>query len=183
MQCTFPRKLEDAPAYHNWPGENLEVVYGEGLYIGYRHYERAKIAPLFPFGHGLSYTTFEYGRPSINKKVLSSEAGSTVEITLAISNIGEVEGAETVQVYVHDEKSRLKRPEKELVAFEKVFLEPGETQHISLSLDKHAAGYFDTAIGRWIAEEGRFNVLIGASSADIRRTISFSVKESFTWVF
>ncbi|KIH88435.1 beta-glucosidase [Sporothrix brasiliensis 5110] len=183
LPCTFPRRLEDAPAYHNWPGENLEVIYGEGLYIGYRHYERAKIAPLFPFGHGLSYTQFEYGRPSINKKVLSPESGSTVEITLAISNIGDVEGAETVQVYVHDEKSRLARPEKELVAFEKVSLEPSETQHITLSLDKHAVGYYDTAIGQWIAEEGRFNVLIGASSADIRRSISFSVEESFTWVF
>lgn len=158
-------------------------MYGEGLYIGYRHYERAKIEPLFPFGHGLSYTSFEYGRPSINTKTLSSEAGSTVDVTLAISNIGEVEGAETVQVYVHDEKSRLTRPEKELVAFEKVFLQPGETQHITIPLDKHAVGYFDTAINRWIAEEGRFNVLIGASSADIRRTISFDVKESFTWVF
>lgn len=158
-------------------------MYGEGLYIGYRHYERAKVAPLFPFGHGLSYTSFEYGRPSISKKVLSPEAGSAVEIMLAVSNVGEVEGAETVQVYVHDEKSRLLRPEKELVAFEKVFLEPGETKHVCLSLDKYAVGYYDTSIGRWIAEEGRFDALIGASSADIRRTISFSVQESFTWVF
>ncbi|KAL1888681.1 hypothetical protein Sste5346_009386 [Sporothrix stenoceras] len=183
LPCTFPRRLEDSPAYHNWPGENLEVMYGEGLFIGYRHYERAKIEPLFPFGHGLSYTSFEYGRPSVNTKTLSSEVGSTVDITLAISNIGEVEGAETVQLYVHDEKSRLIRPEKELVAFEKVFLEPGETRHITISLDKRAVGYFDTAINRWIAEEGRFNVLIGASSADIRRTISFDVKKSFNWVF
>ena len=158
-------------------------MYGEGLFIGYRHYERVKIAPLFPFGHGISYTTFEYGRPSIDKKVLSPEAGSTVEILLAVSNIGEIAGAETVQVYVHDEKSRLMRPEKELVAFEKVFLDAGETKHIRVTLDKHAVGYYDPAIGRWIAEEGRFDVLIGASSADIRRTISFSVEESFTWVF
>ncbi|CAK7208385.1 hypothetical protein SBRCBS47491_000074 [Sporothrix bragantina] len=183
LPCTFPRRLEDAPAYHNWPGENLEIVYGEGLFIGYRHYERVKVAPLFPFGHGLSYTAFEYGRPSIDKKVLSSEVGSTIEILLAVSNIGDVAGAETVQVYVHDEKSRLVRPEKELVAFEKVFLDAGETKHIRLSLDKYAVGYYDPAIGQWIAEEGKFDVLIGASSADIRRTISFSVEESFTWVF
>ncbi|OAA54347.1 Glycoside hydrolase, family 3 [Niveomyces insectorum RCEF 264] len=167
LPCTFPKRLEDAPAYHNWPGENSEVIYGEGLYIGYRHYERAKIAPLFPFGHGLSYTTFEYGRPSINTKVLLPEESSTVEITLAISNIGDVAGAETVQVYVQDEKSRLPRPEKELSAFGKVFLDPGETQHIRVSLDKYAVGYYDTSIGQWIAEEGLFNVLIGASSADI----------------
>ncbi|EPE05830.1 glycoside hydrolase family 3 protein [Ophiostoma piceae UAMH 11346] len=182
LPCTFPRRLQDTPAYHNWPGENLEVVYGEGLYIGYRHYERASIPPLFAFGHGLSYTTFEYGRPSISRKVLGDAPGETVDITLAVSNIGSVGGAETVQVYVHDEKSRLPRPEKELAAFEKVFLDAGETKHIQIPLDKYAVGYYDTAIGRWIAEQGRFDVLIGSSSADIRRSISFEVEESFTWV-
>jgi beta-glucosidase len=166
LPCTFPRRLEDAPAYHNWPGENLEVNYGEGLYIGYRHYERAKIEPLFPFGHGLSYTTFEYGRPSLSSKVLTPEG--SLELIVAVSNVGEVMGSETVQVYVRDEKSRLPRPEKELVAFEKVTLEPGETRHLNMRLDKHAVGYYDTAIKRWIAEEGRFLVCVGASSADIK---------------
>jgi beta-glucosidase len=167
-QCTFPKRLQDAPAYHNWPGENLEVAYGEGLYIGYRHYERAHLEPLFPFGHGLSYTTFEYGRPSLSAKTLGGDAGSSIEVLLALSNLGAVAGAETVQVYVADERSRLPRPEKELAAFEKVFLEPGETKHVSLRLDRYSVGYYDTAIKRWIAEEGRFEVLIGASSADIR---------------
>lgn len=166
LPCTFPRRLEDAPAYHNWPGENLEVNYGEGLYIGYRHYERAGIEPLFPFGHGLSYTTFEYGRPSLSSKVLAP--GGVIELVVAVSNIGEVAGSEAVQVYVRDEKSRLPRPEKELVAFEKVALEAGETRHLSVKLDKHAVGYYDTAIKRWIAEEGRFVVCVGASSADIK---------------
>jgi beta-glucosidase len=166
LPCTFPKRLEDAPAYHNWPGENLEVNYGEGLYIGYRHYERAKIEPLFPFGHGLSYTTFEYGRPSLSSKVLTPEG--SIELIVAVSNVGEVTGSETVQVYVRDEKSRLPRPEKELVAFEKVTLEPDETRHLSMRLDKHAVGYYDTAIKRWIAEEGKFVVSVGASSADIK---------------
>lgn len=166
LPCTFPRRLEDAPAYHNWPGENLEVNYGEGVYIGYRHYERAKVEPLFPFGHGLSYTTFEYGRPSLSSKVLEPEG--TIELIVAVSNVGETAGSETVQVYVRDEKSRLPRPEKELVAFEKVALEPGETRHLRITLDKHAVGYYDTAINRWIAEEGRFLVCVGASSADIK---------------
>ena len=142
------------------------MVYGEGLYMGYRHYERAKIAPLFPFGHGLSYSTFEFGRPSLSSKVLT--ANSTVEIIIAVTNVSGTAGAEIVQVYVNDEKSRLPRPEKELVAFEKVFLAPGETKHVRLYLDRYAVGYYDTSISRWIAEEGRFNVLIGASSADIR---------------
>ncbi|KAH8906025.1 glycosyl hydrolase family 3 N terminal domain-containing protein [Coniochaeta sp. PMI_546] len=181
LPCTFPRRLEDAPAYHNWPGENLEVTYGEGLYIGYRHYERAKIEPLFPFGHGLSYTTFEYGRPSLSCKVLTPDG--SIELIVAVSNVGEVTGSETVQVYVRDEKSRLPRPEKELVAFEKVTLEAGETRHLRMKLDKHAVGYYDTAIKRWIAEEGRFVVCVGASSADIKYSTAFEVKESFTWIF
>ncbi|KAK7716884.1 hypothetical protein SLS63_010891 [Diaporthe eres] len=182
LPCTFPKALTDTPAYHNWPGENLGVVYGEGLYIGYRHYERAKIAPLFPFGHGLSYTTFEYGRPSLSGRVLS-EDGPALELLVAVSNIGDADGFETVQIYVHDEKSRLPRPERELVSFEKVFLERDQTRHLRIRIDKYAVGYYDTSLRAWIAEEGRFEVLIGASSADIRRKISFEVKESFTWVF
>lgn len=142
------------------------MLYGEGIFIGYRHYDSAKIAPLFPFGHGLSYTTFEYGRPEIHSRVL--EANSSVKVTLAVSNIGQRSGAEVVQIYVRDEKSKVSRPEKELVAFEKVCLEAGETKHIHIELDKYAVGYFDTSIQSWIAEQGVFDVLIGASSADIR---------------
>lgn len=181
LPTTFPKRIEDTPAYHNWPGENLKVLYGEGIFVGYRHYERAKIEPLFPFGHGLSYTSFEYGRLELNSDTLS--ANGSIEIIMAVSNIGDVAGAETVQVYVHDEKSNLPRPEKELVGFEKVFLNAGQTKHIRLYLDKYSVGYYDTSIPAWLAEEGSFKVLIGASSADIRRSATFEVKESFTWVF
>jgi beta-glucosidase len=142
------------------------VQYGEGIYIGYRHFERSKIEPLFPFGHGLSYTEFEYGRLEISTRTLTPDG--SVKITLAISNIGDRDGAEIVQVYVHDDKSRLPRPEKELVAFEKVYLEAGETRHLNIVLDKFAVGYYDESIPGWIAEEGSFKVLIGASSTDIR---------------
>ncbi|KAI8691902.1 Beta-glucosidase [Fusarium sp. Ph1] len=181
LPATFPKRIEHTPAWHTWPGENHKVLYGEGLYIGYRHYDHAKITPLFPFGHGLSYTTFEYGRPEISTRTLTPDG--VINITLAISNIGNRAGAETVQLYIHDEKSRLPRPEKELVAFEKVFLEADETRHITISLDKYAVGYYDETVPGWIAEEGAFKVLIGASSADIRQSTNFSVKESFTWVF
>ncbi|RSL63603.1 hypothetical protein CEP54_005165 [Fusarium duplospermum] len=181
LPATFPKRIEHTPAWHTWPGENHKVLYGEGLYIGYRHYDHSKITPLFPFGHGLSYTTFEYGRPEISSRTLTPDG--VINITLAISNIGNRAGAETVQLYVHDEKSRLPRPEKELVAFEKVFLEADETRHITISLDKYAVGYYDETVPGWIAEEGAFKVLIGASSADIRQSTRFSVKESFTWVF
>jgi beta-glucosidase len=173
LPCTFPRRLEDTPAYHTWPGENLDVVYGEGVYIGYRHYERVRVEPLFPFGHGLSYTAFEYGRPSLSSRVLTPEGGA-IELVVAVSNVGPVKGWETVQVYVRDEKSRLPRPEKELVAFEKVELEAGETKHIRIALDKHAVGYFDTALGKWIAEEGTFRALVAASAADVKYVVFFS---------
>ncbi|XXH03094.1 hypothetical protein Hte_009484 [Hypoxylon texense] len=181
LPTTFPRRLEDTPAYHNWPGENLQVLYGEGLYVGYKHYDRANVAPLFPFGHGLSYTTFEYGRPSLSRKTLADSA--PIHLIMAVTNTGRVAGAETIQIYVRDDKSRLPRPEKELVAFEKVFLEPEETKHIIVPLDKYAVGYYDDSVPAWIAEEGTFKVLIGASATDIRHSVPFEVKESFTWTF
>ncbi|KAI1174300.1 glycosyl hydrolase family 3 N terminal domain-containing protein [Nemania sp. FL0916] len=182
LPSTFPRRLEDTPAYHNWPGENLRVLYGEGLFIGYRHYDRAHVAPLFPFGHGLSYTSFEYGRPSLSNRVLTSSA--PIHLVMAVTNTGSTAaGAETVQIYVRDEKSALPRPEKELAAFEKVFLDPEETKHITVPIDKYAVGYYDPAKKAWVAEEGTFKVLIGASATDIRHSVTFEVKESFTWVF
>lgn len=169
LPATFPRRLEDNPAYHNWPGENLKTVYGEGIYIGYRHYERSKIAPLFPFGHGLTYTSFEYGTPSIDNTVLTES--ESVKITVPITNTGSFPAHEIVQGYVKDVKSSLPRPEKELQAFGKVFLQPGETKTVTLNFNKYSVGYFDTSLGQtgaWIAEEGVFDVLIGASSADIK---------------
>ncbi|KAL2200046.1 glycoside hydrolase superfamily [Corynascus similis CBS 632.67] len=182
LPTTFPRRLEDTPAYHNWPGENLDVIYGEGMYMGYRHYDRVGVAPLFPFGHGLSYTTFEYGRPSLSSRVLTAD-GEPIELVVGVSNVGSVRGLETVQVYVRDDKSRLPRPEKELVAFEKVELEAGETKHLRIPLDKYAVGYYDTALGRWVAEEGTFRALVAASAADVKYEVSFEVKETFTWIF
>lgn len=163
---TFPRRLEDNPTYHNWPGENLKVVYGEGIYVGYRHYERMKIQPLFPFGHGLTYTTFHYGTPTISSTVMSES--DTLFISIPITNTGDVVAPEIVQAYVRDINSKLPRPSKELQAFAKVMLQPGETKSVELLLNKYSVGYYDTSIGSWLAEEGSFEVLIGASSADIR---------------
>ena len=138
--------------------------------MGYRHYDRAGVAPLFPFGHGLSYTSFEYGRPSLSAKVLAEDG--TIELVVGVSNVGDVKGMETVQVYVRDEKSRLPRPEKELVAFEKVELEKGETKHLRIPIDKYAVGYWDTAVNKWVAEAGVFKVLVAASAEDIKYVVS-----------
>ncbi|KAF3930924.1 Beta-glucosidase [Dactylella cylindrospora] len=181
LPVTFPKRLEDNPAYHNWPGENQRVVYGEGIYIGYRHYERLKLDVLFPFGHGLSYTSFEYGSVSISKLVL--EEADSIIISVPITNIGSVAGKEIVQLYVRDVKSALPRPEKELQGFTKVELAPGETKVAEIALDKYSVGYYDVAIPGWIAEAGEFEALVGSSSQDIRGIAKFTVRQSFTWVF
>jgi beta-glucosidase len=166
LPTTFPKRLEDNPAYHNWPGENLRVIYGEGIFVGYRHFERMKIEPLFPFGHGLTYTHFSYGEAKISGRFLS-DSGALV-VSVPITNDGQMAAHEIVQLYIRDVKSRLPRPSKELQGFSKVFLEPGDTKTVQLSIDRHSVGYYDTSLQSWIAEEGAFNVLIGASSADIR---------------
>jgi beta-glucosidase len=166
LPTTFPKRLEDSPSFHNWPGENLQVVYGEGLYVGYRHYEHAKLQPLFPFGHGLSYTTFAYGAATISSTTLA--AADRLTVSVPVTNTGRVPAHETVQAYVRDVKARLPRPEKELQAFAKVYLQAGESRVVELVLSKYSVGYYDTAIQSWIAEEGTFDVLVGASSADIR---------------
>ena len=166
LPVTFPRSIKDNPAYHNWPGEDNTVVYGEGLFIGYRHYEAANIPPLFPFGHGLSYGEFEYSNMNLSTKTMT-ESGSIV-VSVSVKNVGATAASEIVQAYVKDTKSRLPRPEKELKAFAKTHLSPGQEKSVTLALDKHSVGYFDTSLEAWIAEEGIFELLIGASSVDIR---------------
>ncbi|CAG8974932.1 hypothetical protein HYALB_00007609 [Hymenoscyphus albidus] len=184
LPTTFPKRLEDNPTYHNWPGGNLQVLYGEGLYIGYRHYEHLSLAPLFPFGHGLSYTTFCYGPPSLSSSVLKNN--QTITLSLTITNTGSREGAEVIQVYIKQKKSRLPRPEKELKGFCKVELREGEGKEVQIELDRYSVGYWDTELrdgkGAWIAEKGDFEVLVGGSSVDIRGCVGFVV-EGFTWVF
>jgi len=172
LPTTFPRRLEDNPAYINYPGENGKVLYGEGIFVGYRYYDKKKIEPLFPFGHGLSYTSFEYSDLEIG----STKAEDSVEITVDVKNTGKREGKEVVQLYVCDVESSLVRPEKELKAFKKVALKPGETKTIHFSLGKDALSYYDPRRKQWIAEAGEFEILIGSSSRDIRARGSFSLK-------
>jgi beta-glucosidase len=163
---TYPIRLVDIPAHINFPGENGEVRYGEGIFIGYRYYDAKEIPVQFPFGYGMSYTTFIYKNPKVSAATFRDVDGLTVSVD--VTNTGKVTGKEVVQVYVHDHKSGLVRPPKELKGFAKVELQPGETKIVTLALDFRAFAYFHPAYKQWITEDGQFDILIGASSADIR---------------
>lgn len=176
---TFPARLEDNPAFLNYPGENGRVTYGEGLFIGYRYYDKKRIAPLFPFGHGLSYTTFAYGEPRLSAPAIGP--GESLTVTIDVTNTGDRAGSEVVQCYVADDHSALIRPPKELRAFAKLQLAPGETQTATFALDPRALAYFDDRRGLWVAEAGEFAILIGRSADTILARASFRLTETATF--
>lgn len=159
---TFPVKVSDNPAYNNFPGEKNVVNYAEGIYVGYRHYDTRNIEPLFPFGHGLSYTTFEYSSLKLKKK------GKSLTASFEIKNTGKTAGAEVSQLYIHDLISSEDRPLKELKNFEKTFLQPGETKTITFSITNEDLSFFSGKQKKWVVEPGQFEVQIGSSSRDIR---------------
>ena len=173
---TFPLKLSDTPAHINWPGGAGEVRYGEGLFIGYRYYDTKEMPVLFPFGYGLSYTTFAYGNANVSAKNFKDVDGLTV--TVDVTNTGNVAGKEIVQVYVHDQKSGLVRPQKELKGFAKVELQPGETKSVSIQLDFRAFAYYHPEYKQWITENGEFDILIAASAADIRQSLTVTLEST-----
>jgi beta-glucosidase len=161
---TFPIRLEDTPAYINYPGIR-DVHYGEGIFVGYRYYDKKDVAPLFPFGHGLSYTHFEYS--DLNTPA-AAKAGAAIPISLTVRNSGDVAGKEIVQVYVRDMVSTLVRPIKELKGFTKVDLQPGQSAQVSFELDSRAFAFFDPYKNQWVVEPGEFEILVGSSSQDLR---------------
>jgi beta-glucosidase len=173
---TFPLKLSDTPAYLNWPGGAGEVRYGEGLFIGYRYYDTKEVPVSFPFGYGLSYTTFEYSNPNVSANAFKDVEGLTV--TVDVTNTGDVAGKEIVQVYVHDHQAGLVRPQKELKGFAKVELQPGETKPVSIQLDFRAFAYYHPEYKQWITEDGDFEILIAASAADIPHTLTVTLESS-----
>lgn len=166
LPTTFPRRLEDSPAYANWAPRDVQTRYEEGIFMGYRHYEHKQIEPLFPFGHGLSYSKFVYGVPSISNTVMGPD--DTIIIAVPLTNASDIEAAEVVQAYIRDVEASVPRPEKELKAFAKVSLQPQETKIVTLALDKHAVGFYDVERKTWVAERGRFDVQLAASSVDVR---------------
>ena len=163
---TFPLNLVDTPAYLNYPGENGTVRYGEGIFIGYRYYDAKDVPTLFPFGYGLSYTSFDYQNPRVSAETFRDVDGLTVLVD--VTNTGPLAGKEIVQVYVRDHEASLTRPPKELKGFAKVELQPGETRTVSVDLDFRAFAFYHPAYRRWITEDGEFDILIGAASDDIR---------------
>jgi beta-glucosidase len=168
LPTTFPVRLEDNPAFINYPGENGQVHYGEGLFVGYRYYDKKQIAPLFPFGHGLSYTQFAYTNLRLNGERFST--GDEILVQVEVTNTGTRAGQEVVQLYVRDEVCRVARPWQELKAFAKVQLAPGETKTVTLPLSEQSLAYYEPLVNGWNAEAGKFVVAVGSSSRDIRLT-------------
>jgi beta-glucosidase len=164
LSVTWPKRLQDTPAFVNYPG-GREVYYGEGIFVGYRSYDQRDLEPLFPFGHGLSYTSFEYGDLQAPETM---RVGETVRVSLTMRNCGDRAGHEVVQLYVSDRQASVTRPPKELKGFAKVFLEPGETQAVHFDLNERAFAFYDPARRRWLVEAGEFEILVGSSSRDIR---------------
>jgi len=168
LPVTFPVKLEDSPAHAlgAYPGDSsLNEYYKEGIMVGYRYFDTKKVDPQFAFGHGLSYTTFAFENLTSTRNT-----DSTVTVKLSVKNTGKVAGAEVVQIYVKDEQASVERPEKELKAFSKVFLQPGESKMIELTLTKEAFMFYDEIKKRFVLEAGKFFIQAGSSSRDIKLT-------------
>jgi len=174
LPLTFPRRYKDVPSYLNFPGEFGEVVYGEGIYVGYRYYDTVEVEPQYEFGYGLSYTTFELGEITMSSDTLALEPGERLTISVDVTNTGARSGKEVVQLYVHDVASTLRKPVKELKGFRKVSLEPGGRETVRLDIEPRALAHYDAKFGRWVVEPGVFRVMVGTSSRDIRRTAEFT---------
>ena len=183
LPFTFPASLQDVGAHKlgEYPGTPrndgspiVDQKYNEGIFVGYRWADKEKTKPLFSFGHGLSYTTFAYGKAIADKKVMGQD--ETLTITLPVTNTGSREGSEVIQLYISDLKSSLPRPVKELKGFSKVKLAPGETREVTFTIGKEALSFFDDTRHEWVAEPGKFEAWIGASSTDIRNKVAFELK-------
>jgi len=172
LPVSFVKQWKDSPAYGHYPGENLQVDYAEGIYLGYRYFDKQKIEPLFPFGFGLSYTKFDYSDLKISPNQTS---GAPVEVSLSVRNSGSRSGAEVVELYVHDGHSSGDRPVQELKGFQRIALAAGESKDVHFKVDRSAIAFYSTAKKDWVTEPGQFDVLVGSSSRDIRVKGSFSL--------
>ena len=175
---TFPLRQADVPADRWFPGSGRQAPYREGLYVGYRYFDSADAPVLFPFGHGLAYTTFEYANLACSAGAF--DQGGRLEVTFDLTNTGDRAGSEVVQLYVHSAVASLYRPEQELRGFTRVPLAPGETRAVTLTLDDSAFALYDPAAGRWVVEAGEVEIRVGASSRDIRLARPLEVRSEQT---
>lgn len=175
LPFSYPVRLEDCPAHHfgemSYPGDSIKQEYKEDILVGYRWYDTKKIKPLYPFGYGMSYTTYSYSKPLASKKILKDN--DSIQVSVKIKNTGLAKGKEIVQLYIEDEKCSLLRPKKELKGFHKVELEPNEEKTIQFHIDINDLTFFDDSKQKWIAEPGKFKAYIAASSEDIRGVVEF----------
>ena len=181
LALTWPKHQYDCPAYKNFGGENKEVWYGEGIYVGYRWYDARHIEPAYPFGFGLSYTSFTITDVQIPTEVKVEK--ENIPITVTVKNTGKVAGSEVVQVYVHDVECKFDRPEKELKGFQKIFLQPGEEKTVAIEITKQdLAGYY-MEFAEWITQPGEFDILVGTSARDIvvTKRVNVLCKDPFGW--
>lgn len=175
---TFPIRLADTPAYTNFPGERGRVYYGERLFVGYRYYDVKDIAILYPFGYGLSYTTFEYSNLRVDQPLIHGK--EPLIITVNVKNTGLKAGKETVQIYVSDLDSSTVRPRKELKGFAKVYLKPNEIKTVAVPLESSSFAFYDPDVGEWITESGNFEILVCRSAAEIvlRETVTIETEKA-----
>ena len=179
LTVTFPKRYEDTPTYLNFPGDGYHTIYGEDIFVGYRYYDTKKIKTQYPFGHGLSYTTFSYGPLQVDADVFEEEITCSVEVT----NTGSYAGKEVVMLFVADKKSTLRKPQKELKGFRKIFLAPGETQKVSFIITKEMLASYDMNLERWEAEEGYYEFMIAKSAEDIQcnRTVYGAWESAYSY--
>ncbi len=177
LPFSFPVKLEDCGAHAfdalSYPGDSIREVYKEDILVGYRWYDTKKIPALFPFGHGLSYTTFQYGKPVASAKKMAADG--TLTVTVPVKNTGSVAGKEVVQLYVGDDKCSVFRPLKELKHFQKIALQPGEEKSVTFTVTPEDLQFYDDKAACWKSEPGKFKLYIGSSSTDIRGTVNFEL--------
>jgi beta-glucosidase len=174
LPVTFPRRLEDNPSFGNFPGRDGRVHYAEDIFVGYRHYDARDVEPLFPFGHGLSYTTFRYENLQVRGD--RPEDGEPVQVTVDVLNSGPRYGQEVVQVYVADRACSVPRPPQELKGFAKVGLRAGERKTVTVPLGADAFSFYDERKHAWTLEPGQFDIRVGSSSRDIRLTRSVTLR-------
>lgn len=172
---TWPLKLSHTPCALNYP-QGETAVYEEGVYIGYRYYQKKELEPLFPFGYGLSYTTWKYENLTVSAPQFNGDSGDTLRVTVDVTNTGKLAGKEIVQLYIAPKAPKVSRPIRELRGFGKVFCQPGETKTLTFTLNKRSFAYYETRISDWYAESGEYEIEIGASAEDIRASATVRVE-------